>query len=112
MIKCICGNKSFLKDGHTVFCSNCGRRLEGEKLKEYRREKKNKYLQKYYTEKLQKYLPGISISEIAIIKRCSRGTVYRHKNKFDLIPGYSPERYEFNDKVLDWEPCKKEEEIK
>lgn len=99
---------NFKRDGKAVYCGVCFYTLgyiEKKRFNKNRRRKyQREYQKKYYYNKRKRHLPGITLREIAIIKMCSRRVVYKHKNKFDLIEGTKPMRFEFNKKVLDWYP--------
>lgn len=103
--KCNSVNK-FKRDGKAVYCieeikgSICGYTLTAEEKKEFFNRKD--YRKRYYRRKEKKYLQGISLSEIAIIKFCDYDTVLKNIKQFDILPGIKPIRVEFNKKVLDW----------
>ena len=98
-----CKNKSFEKDGRNIVCSACGYSLKKKELEQYRKEKQREVWRIKKVRK-RKYLPGVSINEIAIIKNCSRQCVYSHRKKFDKIPGLKPMRFKFNKKIFEWIP--------
>ena len=101
--KCKTANK-FKRDGKAVYCGKCFYTLgRTEKKKFNARRSRLEYWRKYYRKK-QKFLHGISLKEISIIKMCARSTVWKNKNKFDILPGTKPMRVEFNYKVLKWWP--------
>lgn len=101
--KCKTVNK-FKREGKAVYCGKCFYTLSRiEKKKFNKRSSRKEYFKKYYRDK-KKYLPGISLKEIAIIKMCSRITVWKNKKEFDIIPGTKPMRFVFNNKVLRWWP--------
>jgi len=100
--KCKTVNK-FKRDGKAVYCGKCFYTLSRIEKKIFNEHRRKEYKKKYYNDK-KKYLAGISLREISIIKMCSRRVVYKHKNEFDIIPGTKPVRVEFNNKVLEWWP--------
>ena len=106
--KCKAINK-FKRDGKAVYCvakvgnGLCLYTLKANEKKIFNIRRRKEYKRKYYRNK-KKYLPGISLKEIAIIKFCNYDTVLKNKNEFDIIPGTKPVRVEFNDKVLKWWP--------
>lgn len=75
-----------------------------EKRKHAEHKKRTEYNRVYYKECRRKYHNGITLAEIAIMKRCGVTTVKSHIKKFDLIPGTKPRVYKFNDKIFKWFP--------
>ena len=100
--KCKTVNK-FKRDGKAVYCGKCFYTLSRIEKKIFNVQRRKQYQKKYYRNK-KKYLPGISLREISIIKMCSRVTVWKNKKEFDIIPGTKPTRAVFNNKVLKWWP--------
>lgn len=52
----------------------------------------------------KKIKPGLSLSEIRLIKKTGYATVVRHKKDFDYISDSHPPRYKFNEKIINWYP--------
>lgn len=72
------------------------------------KKKRTEYFRLYYKEHRRKYKNGITIAQIAAFKLCDVSTVWRNKNKFDILPGAKPSLYKFNDKIINWLPKKVE----
>ena len=100
-MKCSCGSHNFIREGHNYHCAGCGKCLRGDELRKFKEEINREY-KRCWAKNHRKYLPGASIREISIIKKVSIRTVYRSVHLFDLIPGYRPARYKFNDKIFNW----------
>ena len=101
--KCKTVNK-FKRDGKAVYCGRCFYTLSRIEKKRFNKRINRKEYQKEYYKNKKKYLPGISLKEIAIIKFCDYDTVHKNKKEFDIIPGTTPMRVEFNRKVMRWWP--------
>lgn len=101
--KCKTVNK-FKRDGKAVYCGRCFYTLSRAEKKRFNKRISRKEYQKEYYKNKKKYLPGISLKEIAIIKFCDYDTVHKNKKEFDIIPGTKPMRVEFNRKVMRWWP--------
>lgn len=68
--------------------------------------KDRKQYQKKYYEKSKRFLPGLSVKEISIIKFCNPRTVYNHIDEFDRIPDQKPMRFKINRKFWKWQADK------
>lgn len=101
----------FKRDGKAVYCvakvrnGMCLYPLKADEKIKFNEHHRKEYKKKYYNNK-RKYLPGISLKEIAIIKFCDYDTVHKNIKEFDIIPGIKPMRIEFNRKVMRWWPDK------
>jgi len=113
--KCKTENK-FKRDGKAVYCvakdknGLCLYPLKAGERKNFNEEQdhilkkyQKKYQKQYYKNK-KKYLSGISLKQIAVIKFCDYDTVLKNKKEFDIISGIKPTRVEFNRKVMRWWP--------
>lgn len=105
-----CKANNFKREHNSWYCGQCGRHLTRDEVKQLYVEhpsfkfNRKLYCRNYYRKKLRKYREGISIKQIALIKKCHYTTVYRSKHLFDKIDGSGVERFIFNNKVKGWKP--------
>lgn len=118
--RCKTENK-FHQAGTSVFCvakiggRPCWYTLTHEQAKIYFTEKRanavkkkrTEYFRLYYKEHRRKYKNGITLRQVAIIKKTSYKSVWKNLNKFDIIPDTHPVQIKFNKKIFQWFPGKK-----
>ena len=121
---------NFKQEGTSVYCvakvksglGLCWYTLTYEERKKYfaekrkhaeRKKRSKEYWKKYYCEHRRerlhnnrKFKNGITLRQVAIIRKTSYQSVWNNLNKFDIIPGIKPVTLKFNQKVIEWVPKK------
>lgn len=103
-----CKATNFIRDNNSWYCSKCNRHLTWRELKQFYKQhpelkfNRKEYRKKYYHRFCKNHKSGLSVTQIAIIKKCSYRTVYRARHLFDAVPNSKPIRFVFNDKIKNW----------